>query len=173
MDLDFITLKPFDEKILWNFFSFPKADRSRLTNSLFHLEHGHNLINKILNQLAIGYDPNKYDQHGPVLITKTLTSVCGFQPGQNSSFLSVNTCPNVRLIPHPFFYPIHYSQWKTYFQEANDETLLHIDQSYAVHVWNKVSSQAPLVKDSNQLYIKLANQHCPLTVEQANNFVDS
>ena len=172
MDLDFITLKPLDEKILWNFFPFPKADRSRLTNSIFHLQHGHRLIEEILRKLAASYYLNEYDEHGPILVTEALTSVCGFEPEQNSSFLTTAKCPSVRLIPHQFFYPIPYSQWKKYFHEADAETLLQIEQSYAVHVWNQISSGTRLVRNSNQLYIKLANQHCPLTIQHAANFVD-
>ena len=171
MDLDFIILKPLDEKILWNFFPFPKADRLNIINSIFHLEHGHNLTDEIIRRLAVSYDPNKYAEHGPILVTKSLSNVCGFQVGDKlHSSSMIKKCPNVHLIPHQFFYPIHYSQWEKYFQEVDPNTKSHMGKSYAVHVWNKFSYKTALIKGSKQLYMKLAAQHCPLTIQHASKF---
>ena len=165
MDLDFITLKSLDEKIFWNFFPFPKADRSRLTNSMLHLEHGHRLIEEIIAQLVTGYNPNKYDVHGPVLVTKALTNICAFKPGDDSS-----SCDDIKLIPHKYFYPIPFPQWKKYFEQADVKTMSQLKQSYAAHIWNKASFKTALIKGSDQLYMTLATQHCPLTIEKASEF---
>ena len=160
MDLDFITLQPLDETLLWNFFPFPKEDRSRVTNSMFHLQHGHRFIDEIVHRLAINYYPDKYDEHGPVVNTKVMSEVCGFKPGDYS--VNKIVCKDVNILSHKLFYPIPFKNWQDYFREVDEEKLSLIkSQSYAVHVWNKASSKATLTKGSNQLYMKLAQENCP------------
>ena len=172
MDLDFITLKPLDEKILWNFFPYPTAKRTHLTGSACHLEHGHRLIDKILDYLAtIEYKPKKYGNYGPLLITKVLTDVCGFKPRTNSSILQ--NCADVHLIPHDMFYPIPFEKWKVFFELVQDKMMDAFENSYAAHIWNKASSNVTLQKNSNQLYLKLASDHCPLAFQMISEFPDN
>ncbi len=166
MDLDFITLKALDEQILWNFFPIEDKTASLLTGSIFHLESGHWIMEPIIRKLAAGYDPNIWTDYGPTLITKTMEEHCGFKLNDAES----NQCRDVQLVPNTFFYPITYGKWKTYFQEANEDTTSLLEGSYGVHVWNKLSREYPLLMGSNQLYAVLAAEHCPLTFIKASEF---
>lgn len=169
MDLDFITLKPFDEKIFWNFFPYPSAERTHLTGSAIHLEHGHRLIDAILKRLStVKYNPKKYGFYGPLLVTKVMKDVCDFKPKLN---FSSSKCPDVHLVPHQMFYPIPYEKWKKFFEKVNDTTMNAFANSYAAHIWNKVSFNKVL--HSDQLYMKLASDHCPLTFQRASEFPDT
>lgn len=166
MDLDFITLKALDEQILWNFFPIEDKTASLLTGSIFHLESGHWIMEPIIRKLAAGYDPNIWANYGPTLITKTMEEHCGFK----LNYAESNQCRDVQLLPNAFFFPIPYGKWKTYFQEANEDTISLLEGSYGVHVWNKLSREHPLLMGSNQLYALLAAEHCPLTFIKASEF---
>jgi len=48
-----------------------------------------------------------------------------------------------------------------------------LQDSFATHVWNKLSKKTPLVIGSNQGYWLLARQHCPITVSRAADFPDT
>lgn len=59
MDLDYLTLKPFDDE-LQNFFVKENSPYSLTTNSVFHLESGHWLIDEWLHHQANHtYQPDK------------------------------------------------------------------------------------------------------------------
>lgn len=169
MDLDFITLKPLDEKVLWNFLPVEDEAANSLTGSIFHLEHGHWLIDSIVHLLAARYNASEWGSYGPDLVTKVMTEQCGFKRNDISS----NLCGDVRLLPYNYFYPIPFHKWEIYFQEAYEDRLALLDKSYGVHVWNKLSQEHPLVMGSDQLYSILAAEHCPLTFVRAAEFVMS
>jgi len=59
MDLDYVTLKPLDEKFLWNFFLIEGPDMKLLSNSAFHLEHKHRLVSEIIKRLVKYYRPDE------------------------------------------------------------------------------------------------------------------
>ncbi len=166
MDLDFITLKPLDEKFLWNFFPFEDPDSKFITGSIFHLESDHRLIDKILQNLAERYDPSVWAAYGPALITRTIEDYCKFQRGNASS----NQCRDVRLVPNSFFYPIDPENWSLYYEEMDNDTMALVENCYGVHVWNKMSDGVHLGLGRNDLYAVLAAKHCPLAFARISQF---
>lgn len=60
MDLDYVILKPLDERTLWNFILIEGPEMKLLSNSAFHLEHGHRLMKEIIKRLAKYYNPDEY-----------------------------------------------------------------------------------------------------------------
>ena len=60
MDLDYVSIAPINERMARNFFAPESENATLLTNSVFHLEHGNQLIKEILKLLAKEYDPEKY-----------------------------------------------------------------------------------------------------------------
>lgn len=166
MDLDFITLKPLNSNVLWNF--FPIQDGSTLTGSIFHFEQNHWMIDHIIQRLAEKYDPKIFAAYGPTLITQVMEKQCGFKMNDINS----NTCEDVKLTPVNYFFPIPWPNWKTYFENATSETLSLLADSYAVHVWNFLSKKGDLQLDSNQLYATLILKNCPMTAKHAERFPD-
>jgi lactosylceramide 4-alpha-galactosyltransferase len=168
MDLDFVSLKPFDEKLLWNFFNIETAEMKLLSNSVLHLERGHRLIEEMIHRLVKYYDVDDYMWHGPSMISNIMSKFCGVKRGQPNS----NNCTDVRLLPHYNFAPISNTEWETLFSDATTENLAEIKNgSYGVHCWGGKSVGHPLDLQSNQIYAVLAREHCPITVARANDFV--
>lgn len=166
MDLDFITLKPLDEQVLWNFFPFEDPNSKFITGSIFHLESDHRLIDGILQSLAERYDPSVWAAYGPALITRTIEDYCNFERGNASS----NRCGDVRLVPSSFFYPIDPENWSLYYEEIDNEIMSLVDKSYGVHVWNKMSDGVRLSLGRQDLYAVLAAKHCPLAFAKISQF---
>jgi len=158
MDLDFITLQPLDENILWNFFPIEDKEASTLNGGIFHLEAGHRLIDIIIQGLAAAqYDPKIWIAYGSALITEIMEDVCGFKPGDHFS----NQCKDVQILPYSYFYPINYFSWETYFKKMNHRTTSIVKHSYAVHIWNHMSEGESIVLRPKELFTILASNHCP------------
>lgn len=164
MDLDFVTLRSLD---VTNFLAIEDVSSINISNGIFHLEHGHRIIQEIVKRLASRYLPDEWNAHGPALIYSVMSSICGFQKGQPLS----NNCSDVALMPSNFVYPIHWPDWRVYFQKATRNVMYWINGSFAAHVWNKMSHREPLALNTDQLYSVLAARHCPLTVSKAEDFV--
>jgi lactosylceramide 4-alpha-galactosyltransferase len=97
-----------------------------------------------------------------------MSRICGLKKGQPLS----NECQDVALMPYNFVYPIHYPDWRIYFQKSTRNIMQWINGSYAVHVWNKLSHSEPLLIGSDQVYSILASRHCPFTVARAAEYSD-
>lgn len=65
MDLDFVTLKPRDRQVLWNFMARESEDD--LTNSIIHFERNHWIGRHwpLMQKLETKYDPEVFGAHGP------------------------------------------------------------------------------------------------------------
>ena len=164
MDLDVITFKRLDPKILWNFFSLEDRAGLNFCSGIFHMEAGHWLTAAMVKQLAAKtYDPKIYSAYGPLFVKKVLATHCGLELPD----LSTNMFPyDVRVLPNHFFFPIPWTDWELFWAETeNSRTVVErmVGRGYGVHVWNKFSSNRTLVKGSKSIYALLAAQHCPLT----------
>lgn len=65
-------------------------------------------------------------------------------------------CWGFNVLPADVFYPIHYSNWERCF-DANftSEVIKKSNKSIAVHFWNKLSSQQPILKDyTNKILVE-------------------
>lgn len=68
-------------------------------------------------------------------------------------------------------YPISWQESKKYFQEKYvDETMSKVNRSLTAHVWNIMSSEFSLTKDSNVAYVKLAEKFCPRVLKSTTIF---
>ncbi len=168
MDLDIVTIKPFDEHLLWNFYLIETEEMKLLSNAVLHLERGHRLIEEMIQRLVKYYEPDDYIWHGPSMISNVMNKQCGVKRGQPDS----NNCTDVRLMPHYTFGPISNTAWEILFKEATEEQMTKIKNgSYGVHCWSGKSKNEPLDVHSNQLYAVLAREHCPITVARAGDFL--
>jgi lactosylceramide 4-alpha-galactosyltransferase len=164
MDLDFVTMKRFD---ISNFLAVEDASVETISSGIFHFDYGHRLISEIVKDLAAHYQPKVWSAHGPALIFSIMSRICGLKKEQPLS----NECQDVALMPYNFVYPIHYPDWRIYFQKSTRNIMQWINGSYAVHVWNKMSHSEPLLIGSDQVYSTLASRHCPFTVARAAEFI--
>ncbi len=168
MDLDFITLKPFDEKIFWNFVPMEDAEMSGLTNTAFHFQHDHRILPHMMQYLAeTQYDPYLL-KAGSNAWSNVVGQLCGIKVGQPE----LNQCPDIKLLPHTYLNPLPNWSSQRFLQNVTDDVLRSIKRSYAVHLWNSLSHDLPFRKETAPLlFSRLAITNCPLTFAKADEFV--
>jgi lactosylceramide 4-alpha-galactosyltransferase len=51
----------------------------------------------------------------------------------------------------------------TFFEGSqSDKTLKKVEESYGMHIWNKMSSKKEIIVGSKQAYGLLAEEYCPV-----------
>lgn len=74
----------------------------------------------------------------------------------------IDNCHGFTIFSPWEFTPIYYDDWKKYFEvKDKDETLKLINDSLAIHTWNKLSHSQPIKVGSPVPYGIIANQYCP------------
>jgi hypothetical protein len=129
LDLDTITLRPYDGRKFRNFVVVASEMNDELTNAIFHLETDHRLVSAILQVQLEDYDPNGYIYNGPQAITEALRRICDDRTINNkktkddavSADAKVTTiqCPDVQILTSRFFFPVGSPFWYLYFEDAN------------------------------------------------------
>ena len=75
------------------------------------------------------------------------------------------TCKGFNILPTSSFSPIYYTVWREMFNQrlANDtgKPAWYTNQVIGVHMWNKMSHEEPIYKNSTQYYTQLARSNCP------------
>ena len=64
LDLDVLTLKPYDKDIFSNFLTYGSARMHFVANCILHLEKGHELIDYIMQLLSEDYDAESFGFNG-------------------------------------------------------------------------------------------------------------
>lgn len=169
MDLDYVVLKPLDEKLLHNVLLVEGNDGQQLNNGVMHFEPGHRLVNELIQYLAAEYDPEDYYLHGPTALTNIYIRLCSNGTGRMKKKSPM--CPDVSLLSYKHFCPIGPPFWHLYFEEASDQSLSMISSSYGVHLWNFLSSKEPIRMGTRQLYATLAAKNCPITAKRFDQFI--
>ena len=90
----------------------------------------------------------------------------------NLDLMTAERCGGFRVLPKETFYLIYWKQWEEYFSlQVRDQQsviqTLNYRKVIGSHVWNKLSSNKPIYKNSNQLYVQLARSSCPFIYEIA------
>nr|CAH0107083.1 unnamed protein product [Daphnia galeata] len=162
LDLDFVTLKPFDTDIFWNFVS--EEDDGVLTGFSFHFKKDHPIIRRMMTYLASSYHPNEWSYSGPAMFQSVVLKFCHKRKPLPTYPLFL--CPDIRVLPKKYLYPYTFAQWKRFFRSnlSSDDKIF---QSYAVHTYNKLSKKEPVFVRSDQLYSQIARVHCPITYTHA------
>lgn len=71
-------------------------------------------------------------------------------------------CAGFAVLQPSVFYEISYPYWKPLFEDSlSNVTLKMVEESYGVHVWNRMSSQEKTTVGSKTAYGLLAQKHCP------------
>ena len=107
LDLDVLTLKPYDGPSFRNFVTVPggRENEEIVTNSMLHMNRGLELIDTILKIQAEEYDPDEYIFNGPEALTGALYRM---KCNDSSTFSSRadNYCAGVHLLPYKYFHPV-------------------------------------------------------------------
>lgn len=81
------------------------------------------------------------------------------------------TCHGFNILPYSSFYPLyHPHSYELFVTEPryNASQAVWINEiALGVHVWNKITADWSVKKNTPQLYVQLAKMHCPLTLALA------
>ena len=158
LDLDYVVLKPLDEKSLHNFLLVEGMDAKQLNNGVIHFEARHRLVKELIKFLAAEYDPDDYYLHGPTALTHIYHKLCA------------SSCADVKVLSHNYFCPIGPPFWHLYFEDSSKYSLSLLNNSYGVHMWNFLSANETIRIGTKQMYAVLAAEHCPVTASHYDDF---
>ncbi|KAK0087617.1 hypothetical protein PV325_000564 [Microctonus aethiopoides] len=123
------------------------------------LDIGRRFANACLYEIITNFRGDDWAYNGPGVITRTLNKMC------NTIFvwrMTTERCDGFTVLSSSAFYPIYYSNWKQYFEIGNKQsTMKAIDNSLAIHVWNKFSHSTVVKVGSAVPYAEIAYQYCP------------
>ena len=169
LDLDVLTLKPYDGPQFRNFVTFGSAQMRMIANAVVHMDRGHRLTDRIIQLLADEYDPEGYTFNGPEAISAAMSLMCNVTLGRPKS----NMCTDVRLLPHRYFHPIGNAFGRIFFQRMDKDRLApmflkQLDNSYGVHFYSSLTrhQSVDFAPNSTQMFSILASRHCPQTLQQ-------
>lgn len=90
---------------------------------------------------------------------RLLTTLCKNIPVKS---MSRERCQGFGVFPPSAFYPIPWRQWSKYFSDIRrNEVLNSLNNTIAIHVWNKHSVKQVIKIGSKVPYEQLAAKYCP------------
>ncbi|XP_054272740.1 lactosylceramide 4-alpha-galactosyltransferase-like [Macrosteles quadrilineatus] len=157
MDIDVVSIRPLDG-LGSNYAGW--QDERTIASGVLNFDpagFGHQILTECLDDLRFNFDPREWSTNGPILITNTLMRLCNIDKGNAQ-------CSEFTAYPIPVFYPLYYTEWKAFFEESMAKrTLNRLNETYVVHIWNKMSSKGVVRVGSGQAYGILADKYCPKT----------
>lgn len=157
LDLDVVITKKLDD--LGDNYAGSESDENVAAGVLgFSAEgDGHKWARDCLNDLSTGFSGSDWGRNGPGVITRLLRNICGVQKAID---MNKRSCHGFKVMPPSAFYPIPWWNWTMYFDKKfSDTTMEIVQESYAIHVWNKHSYKRKLVPEA--AYARVASVHCP------------
>ena len=148
IDTDFVVLKSFSglrNAIGAQTIDLETRNWSRLNNAVMIFDKHHPLLLKFIEEFALTFNGNKWGHNGPYLVSRVVSRING-SPGFNFT-----------ILPPPAFYPVDWSRIPSFFKGPRDKPhskwlagkLRHLrNQSFAVHLWNRHSSDLKIQKGS-------------------------
>ncbi|XP_069719081.1 lactosylceramide 4-alpha-galactosyltransferase-like [Phaenicophaeus curvirostris] len=158
LDTDFIVLK--NLKNLTNALGLQSQDV--LNGAFLSFKPKHKFIELCMQDFVENYDGWTWAHQGPHLLTRVFKKWCSISNIQQNM-----SCKGVHALSPEAFYPICWQDWNKLF-EAISSSELHklLKNTYAVHVWNKLSYGRKLEIKSQALLAQLYSQSCPSTYEK-------
>ncbi|XP_010001333.1 PREDICTED: lactosylceramide 4-alpha-galactosyltransferase-like [Chaetura pelagica] len=155
LDTDFIVLK--NLKNLTNVLG--TQSENVLNGAFLSFKPKHKFIELCMQDFVDNYKGWIWAHQGPALLTRVFKKWCSITNIQNNM-----SCKGVTALFREAFYPIYWEDWKKLF-EAISSSELHklLINTYAVHVWNKLSHGTRLEITSQALLAQLYTQFCPAT----------
>lgn len=154
MDTDVISIRPIPDE------NFLAAQSSKVSsNGVFGFSPHHPFLWACMENFVEHYNSGIWGNQGPRLITRMLKLWCKLRDFKEVSDLK---CQNMSFLHPHRFYPISYSQWKSYYEVWDPEP--SFNNSYALHLWNHMNQgKRTVVKGSNTLAENLFRKYCPTT----------
>jgi len=80
-------------------------------------------------------------------------------------------CNNFTIYPPEVFGPVPWYEWELFFNELATELVKEkMNNSLAIHFWNKMTKQQSIIPASNQPYASIAKIYCPKVFSTVYNY---
>ncbi|NXF43320.1 A4GAT galactosyltransferase, partial [Oceanites oceanicus] len=155
LDTDFIVLK--NLKNLTN--ALGMQSQEVLNGAFLSFKPKHEFMELCMQDFVKNYNGWIWAHQGPQLLTRVFKKWCSIRNIQNNM-----SCKGVRALSPEAFYPIFWRNWRKLFDTISSSELHKLlKNTYAVHVWNKLSHGKKLEITSQALLAQLYSQFCPAT----------
>ncbi|XP_058660934.1 lactosylceramide 4-alpha-galactosyltransferase-like [Ammospiza caudacuta] len=154
LDTDFIVLKNLHN--LTNALGI-QGD-SVLNGAFLSFEAKHKFMELCMQDFVQNYNGWAWGHQGPELLTRVFKKWCSLGTIKSMS------CKGVSALAQEVVYPIPWQDWKKLFGAVSALELQKLlKNTYAVHIWNKLSHRTKLEIPSQALLAQLYSQFCPAT----------
>ncbi|KAM3673678.1 lactosylceramide 4-alpha-galactosyltransferase-like [Ammospiza maritima maritima] len=154
LDTDFIVLKNLHN--LTNALGIQCYDE--LNGAFLSFEAKHKFIEICMQDFVQDYNGWAWGHQGPGLLTRVFKKWCSIRTIKSMS------CKGVSALAQEVVYPIPWQDWKKLFEAVSALELQKLlKNTYAVHIWNKLSHRTKLEIPSQALLAQLYSQFCPAT----------
>ncbi|NWT90087.1 A4GAT galactosyltransferase, partial [Lanius ludovicianus] len=154
LDTDFIVLKNLEN--LTNALGI--QDKNELNGAFLSFKPKHEFMELCMQDFVQNYNGWVWGRQGPELLTRVFKKWCSLRTLKSMS------CKGVNALAPEAVYPIPWQDWKKLFK-AISALELHklLKNTYAVHIWNKLSHRTKLEITSQALLAQLYSQFCSAT----------
>ncbi|NXP24347.1 A4GAT galactosyltransferase, partial [Scytalopus superciliaris] len=154
LDTDFIVLRNLQN--LTNALGI--QDDELLNGAFLSFKPKNEFMELCMKDFVKNYNASIWGYQGPRLLTRVFKEWCSIRTVQSMS------CKGVRALAPEVVYPIPWQNWQKLFEpiSALDFHKL-LKNTYAVHIWNKLSRGTRLEIPSQALLAQLYSQFCPAT----------
>ncbi|XP_077639239.1 lactosylceramide 4-alpha-galactosyltransferase-like [Lonchura striata] len=154
LDTDFIVLKNLEN--LTNALGI--QDDYELNGAFLSFKAKHKFMELCMQDFVQNYNGQVWGHQGPGLLTRVFKKWCSL-----GTIKSMN-CKGVSALAQEVVYPIPWQDWKKLFEAVSAlEFQKFLKNTYAVHIWNKLSHGTKLEIPSQALLAQLYAQFCPAT----------
>ncbi|XP_074395301.1 lactosylceramide 4-alpha-galactosyltransferase-like [Zonotrichia albicollis] len=154
LDTDFIVLKNLQN--LTNALGLQSYDE--LNQAFLSFEAKHKFLELCMQDFVQNYKGWAWGHQGPGLVTRVFKKWCSIRTIKSMS------CKGVNALAQEVVYPIPWQNWKKLFEAVSALELQKLlKNTYAVHIWNKLSHGTKLEIPSQALLAQLYSQFCPAT----------
>lgn len=103
------------------------------------------------------FDGSSWAQNGPDVIARVILGLC---PQADNRLPS--KCEEFTILPRKNCYEISYPEWMKFFNADNlSEVKRRTNESYFIHLWNKMANNYKVNLDSHAPILDLAKELCP------------
>ncbi|XP_063010283.1 lactosylceramide 4-alpha-galactosyltransferase-like [Melospiza melodia melodia] len=154
LDTDFIVLKNLQN--LTNALGI--QDDHELNGAFLSFEAKHKFMELCMQDFVQNYNGWVWGHQGPELLTRVFKKWCSLGTIKSMS------CKGVSALAQEVVYPIPWQDWEQLFEAVSALELQKLlKNTYAVHIWNKLSHGTKLEIPSQALLAQLYSQFCPAT----------
>ncbi|NWV81039.1 A4GAT galactosyltransferase, partial [Dasyornis broadbenti] len=154
LDTDFIVLKNLQN--LTN--ALGLQDKDVLNGAFLSFNPKHKFIELCMQDFVQNYNGWVWGHQGPGLLTRV------FKKWSSIRTIRSMSCKGVSALAPETVYPIPWQDWKKLFEAVSALELQQLlKNTYAVHIWNKLSHGTKLEIPSQALLAQLYSHFCPAT----------